>query len=94
MKGKLTEHLSNQTFSFIPLNCAAEFLRGDDTEASRRATVRQQKDREVTPLKSRAAFEDHLKFWTSPNAPLFRETLRGLDASQEMPPVPTGRPRG
>jgi hypothetical protein len=62
-----TENLSNQSFSSIPLNGPAQLAGDRDSQTSDREPVRQNEQRGVAPMDSRALFVDQLEVSAAAN---------------------------
>jgi|SRR5688572_9701480 len=77
LRTKLPEHLSNQTFGPITLDCAAELPGGDDAQPRSRQPVREQQEREKPAVKAGAAIEHGPELATTSNPPTFGESGRG-----------------
>lgn len=73
---QVPENLSNQPFSSIALHRSAYLPRSDNAEPGDRAIVGQQQQREEPAVEAGATFENLLKLGATPDAPLWRETLR------------------
>jgi hypothetical protein len=73
------EHLSNQPFGPITLDCAAEFPGGDDPQPGSWQPVREQQEREKPAVKPGATIEHGPELATPSNPPAFGESgRRGL----------------
>jgi hypothetical protein len=62
-----TENLSNQSFSSIPLDGPTQLAGDRDSQTSDREPVRQNEQRGVAPMDSRALFVDQLKVSAAAN---------------------------
>lgn len=77
LRTELPEHLSNQAFGPIALDCAAELPGGDDAEPGSRQPVREQQEREKPAVKAGAAIEHGAELAATSNPPAFGESERG-----------------